>query len=117
MNTLTSNFKIDNYDIYEPHLQIAESVESMLDENSGTTADGKMHVRWVRDKVHKFTLQYNLMTEAEYEYMKGLLLGKTFVFTYPENGQATSRECYCTAYGGVLTSIGYTSVQFEITEL
>lgn len=117
MNILTSEYKIDGKNIYEPHLQLNESVESMLDENSGTTDDGKMHVRWIRDKIHKFTIQYNLMTESEYEYMKALLLGKTFMFTYPKNGQSTTLECYCTAYGGALTSCGYTGVQFEITEL
>ena len=117
MNELTSDYKIDGFEIYEPHLQITENVESMLDENSGTTDDGKMHVRFIRDKIHKFALQYNLMTEAEYEYMKGLLLGKTFSFEYKKNGQAVTLDCYCTAYGGALTAAGYTGVQFEIAEL
>lgn len=117
MNILTSNYKIGGKEIYEPHLQIGETVESMLDDNSGATDDGVMHVFWKRTEVHKFTLQYNLMTEEEYEYMKSLLLGKTFTFEYPKNGEQTEINCYCTSYGGVLTAAGYTGVQFEICEL
>ena len=33
MNKLTTDYTINGNSIYEPHLQIAETVESMLDEN------------------------------------------------------------------------------------
>lgn len=117
MNKTTDKFKINDEPILEPHLQVSESAEGVLDESSGTTDDGVMHVRWLRDPIHKFTLQYNLMTPSEYEDMKRLVLGKTFTFTYPKDGVPTPLDCYCTAYGGVLTNVGYTGVQFEIVEL
>ena len=103
MNKLTTDYTINGNSIYEPHLQIAETVESMLDENSGTTDDGVMHVRWTRTAVHKYSLQYNIMTAAEYDYMKNLLLGKTFVFKYPYCGEDKEINAYCTSYGGVLS--------------
>ena len=117
MNQKTEQFKIDGESIYEPHLQIGETVESMLDDNSGVTDDGTMHVRWVRVEVHKFSLQYNLLSAAEYEEMKALLLGKTFTFTYPKDDTPTNLNCYCTSYGGTRTGMGYTGVSFEISEL
>ena len=122
MNKLTTDYTINGNSIYEPHLQIAENVESILDENSGTTDDGIMHVRWTRAAVHKYSLQYNIMTAAEYDYMKNLLLGKTFVFKYPYCGEEKEINAYCTSYGGVLSRTDenggiYTGVQFEISEL
>ncbi len=122
MNKLNNQYTIDGTAIYEPHLQMSEAVESMLDENSGTTDDGVMHVRWIRAAVHKFTLQYNIMTAAEYDYMKKLLLGKTFVFKYPYCGEQKEINAYCTSYGGALSQTAtdggiYTAVQFEISEL
>ncbi len=122
MNKLTTDYTIGGKEIYEPHLQMNETVESMLDENSGTTDDGKMHVRWVRTAVHKYSLQYNIMTAAEYDYMKNLLLGKTFVFKFPYLDSSKVIEGYCTSYGGVLSQTStdggiYTGVQFEICEL
>ncbi len=122
MNKLTQNYTIDGKSIYEPHLQMSETVESMLDENSGATDDGVMHVRWTRSAVHKYSLQYNIMTAAEYDYMKDLLLGKTFVFKFPYCAEQKQINAYCTSYGGVLSRVDenggiYTAVQFEICEL
>lgn len=122
MNKLNSNYLIGETPIYEPHLQMNETVESMLDSNSGATDDGVMHVRWVRTAVHKYSLQYNIMTAAEYDYMKNLLLGKTFTFKFPYLDTQKEINGYCTSYGGVLSRIDenggiYTAVQFEISEL
>lgn len=122
MNKLTQNYTIDGKSIYEPHLQMSETVESMLDENSGATDDGVMHVRWTRDKIHKYSLQYNIMTAAEYDYMQNLLLGKTFFFKFPYCNGDREIHAYCTSYGGALSRVDenggiYTAVQFEICEL
>ena len=120
MNKLNNQYTIDGTAIYEPHLQMSEAVESMLDENSGT--DERVSSLLTVNAVHKFTLQYNIMTAAEYDYMKNLLLGKTFVFKYPYCGEQKEINAYCTSYGGALSQTAngggiYTAVQFEISEL
>lgn len=122
MNQLTSKYTVDGTPIYEPQLQVGETVESLIDGNSGRTDDGVMRVSWIRTKIRKFSLQYNLMTSAEYEYMKNLLLGKTFTFGYWDNGEIKTVNAYCETTGGTLTQIGetsgsYTGVTFDITEL
>ena len=122
MNRLTSNYTADGTQLYEPHLQVSEPVESIVDGNSGRTDDGVMHMRWIRTKVRKFSLQYNLMTAAEYEYMKNLLQGKTFVFGYWDKGEVKTINAYCEAAGATLTRIdgasgSYAGVKFDIIEL
>ena len=122
MNQLTSNYTVDGTQIYEPQLQVGETIESLVDGNSGRTDDGVMHMSWIRTKIRKFSLQYNLMTAAEYEYMKNLLLGKTFVFGYWDKGEIKTVNAYCEATGGTLSRIdgtagSYTGVTFDITEL
>lgn len=122
MNKLTNLYLVDGVPIYSPHGQVQESQEDLLDDNSGRTDDGVMHVQWVRSQVKKFQLGYNVLSSAEYEYMKNLLLGKTFVFTYWKNGQAQTMNAYCTSSGGALNYVSatagrYLDVSFEISEL
>ena len=66
--------------IYEPNAGYTESEDSLANEESGRTDDGKMHITWVRTSYLKWEFTYQGLTAAEYNYMRNLLQGKTFTF-------------------------------------
>ena len=122
MNSKTYNYTVNGLPIYEPQVQVTESVESVMDENSGRSDDGTMHVFWKDKTIKKFSLQYNALTAEEYNEMKQLLQGKTFRFGYWNNGAVTKISAYCEATSASLLRIDgtsgiYTGVQFDIIQL
>lgn len=58
-------------------------------EDSGRTEDGVMHITWVRRDVVKVHLKYSALTGAECDFMRSLMQGKEYTFTYYDNGVHT----------------------------
>ena len=65
INTLSSDWKVDNQSIYTPGVNVKYEHTNVAGEESGRTADGKMHIDWVRRDVRKVGLTYAAMTESE----------------------------------------------------
>ena len=86
---------IDGTPIYVPSkggVQIDH--DNIVGPDSGRVESGKMHIDWVRTDVRKVSLTYDYLTGAEVEYMRNLMQGKVFQFTYYDNGVQTM-EGYC----------------------
>lgn len=68
--------------------------DNIVSSDSGRVESGKMHITWVRRDVRKISLTYEYLTGAEVEYMRNLMQGQEFTFTYFDNGIKTM-EGYC----------------------
>ena len=74
--------------------------DNIVTPESGRTESGKMRITWVRRDVVKVELGYKYLTGAEVDYMKNLMQGKEFTFTYYDNGiQRISAYCGKCSYG------------------
>lgn len=86
---------VDGHPIYVPSesgIQIDH--DNIVGPDSGRVESGYMHIDWVRTDVRKVSLTYEILTGAEVEYMRNLMQGKVFDFTYYDNGIHTM-EAYC----------------------
>ena len=86
---------VDGTPIYVPSaggVQIDH--DNIVGPDSGRVESGKMHIDWVRTDVVKVSLTYDELTGAEVEYMRNLMQGKEFEFTYYDNGVKTIQG-YC----------------------
>lgn len=63
--------------------------DNIVGPDSGRVESGKMRITWVRTDVVKVSLTYEELTGAEVEYMRNLMQGKEFEFTYYDNGIKT----------------------------
>lgn len=68
--------------------------DNIVSSDSGRVESGKMHITWVRRDVRKVSLTYKRITGAEIEYMRELMQGQEFQFTYYDNG-IKSFDGYC----------------------
>lgn len=127
MATLSSNYYVTvggtAIPIYEPNAGYTEEEDSLANENSGRTDDGKMHITWVRTSIHKWSFTYQGLTAGELQYMQNLLQGKTFSFTGLFHGQSITKTCYCSNNSAsvYMHKVGgkslYTDVTFHIIEM
>lgn len=86
---------VDGVPIYVPSEDgISIDHDNIVSSDSGRMEDGSMHITWVRRDVVKVSLTYKEMTGAEVEYMRSLMQGKEFKFTYYDNGTKTI-DAYC----------------------
>lgn len=81
--------------IYVPSMDgVTYDHDNIASSDSGRTEDGTMHITWVRRDVRKVSLTYNYLTGREVEYMRDLMQGREFTFTYYDNGVKTMNG-YC----------------------
>lgn len=86
-------WKVGSTPIYVPdHITIDH--DNIVGPKSGRTESGKMHIDWVRRDVRKVSLTYDVLTGAEVAFMNNLMQGKTFEFTYYDNG-VKKMDAYC----------------------
>lgn len=86
---------VDGNHIYVPSaggVQIDH--DNIVGPDSGRVESGVMHIDWVRTDVRKVSLTYDEITAEAVEYMRGLMQGKEFTFTYYDNGIQTMQG-YC----------------------
>lgn len=60
--------------------------DNVVSSDTGRTESGVMHITWVRRDVRKVELTYEKLTGAEVAYMRNLMQGQEFTFTYYDNG-------------------------------
>ena len=83
---------VNGIPIYVPD-DVNISHDNVVTSDSGRTESGVMHITWVRTDVRKVELTYNMITGDAVEYMRNLMQGKVFDFTYYDNGIHTI-NCY-----------------------
>lgn len=95
IGTLDTNgyWAVDDSAIYVPS-GIEIEHDNIVTPDSGRMESGYMFITWVRNDVRKVNLTYDKLTGAEVEYMLNLMQGKTFTFTYYDNGIKTM-DAYC----------------------
>lgn len=79
--------------IYVP-TSVTISHDNITAPETGRTESGKMRIVWVRRRVVKVELAFDLITGAEVEAMSTLMQGQEFSFTYYDNGIKTI-DAYC----------------------
>lgn len=116
-NKLSNRWLVDSVPIYEPGLDVSIQHENIVGSSSVRTEDGIMHIDWVRRDVVKVGIPYKVMSLAELNYMVGKLQGREFTFTFPDRGQSTTIEAYCSNCSYTMhTDNIYTNVKFNIIE-
>ncbi len=88
-------FRVGNTAIYEPDNNVSVEHAAIIDEESGQTRDGVMHLVFKRGDVRRITFVYMALTSEEYDFMTSLMQGKQFVFWYYEGGKEVSMNAYC----------------------
>lgn len=92
---LDDNWKVNDNKLCLPSAGKPKfSHDNIVSSNSGRTESGKMHIRWVRRDVLNITLTWDKLTGDEKDRIVKLLQGKTFTFTYWDNGKKTM-PAYC----------------------
>ena len=94
---LSTQYFVNGVAMYEPDFGgVDEENNSIADESSGHTQDGIMHINWLLSDIPKLKFSYDALTPAQYSYMKNLVQGKTFQFTFPApDGTSRTVEAYC----------------------
>ena len=118
----TNRWMVNDTPIYIPDIDTSLLHSSIASESSGRTEDGVMHIEWLRTDVVKKGLKYSLMTGEELAYMRELMQGKVFRFTFPDEVGTRTIEGYTseinatlyTEYSGVLI---YKDVTINVIEM
>ena len=101
--------------------------ESLTDENSGRTADGVMHINWVKQRVRKFEFVMAPMNSTQLTTLLSLVHGKTYSLTYWDAltgaertdtfyTSKSSADCYSGTYdnySGLWTGVTFNAIQIS----
>ena len=116
----TTRYTVDGAPLFAPLAPFQVELESLADQNSGRTDDGRMHVLFTRPLVRKFTYRCGRLTGEELRYLEKLVQGKTYTFGFDLCGQHQTMEAYTSAIQFELLDVlgdWYDNVQFSIIEL
>lgn len=103
----TGMWKVNDSPIYVPDTDVGIEYHSLASEDSGRDESGYMHIVWVRTDLRKVKLKYALMTGEELAYMRNLMQGKEFLFTYADENKASTFQAYTSKIDATLyTKIG-----------
>lgn len=92
---LDDNWKVDDKKLYLPSKGKPKfSHDNIVSSNSGRTEAGNMHIRWVKRDILNIALTWEKLTGDEKDRIVKLLQGRTFTFTYWDNGKKTM-PAYC----------------------
>lgn len=95
---------VNSNPIYIPDVDVSITHSHLAGEGSGRDESGYMHIQWLRRDIVKVGLKYAVMTGPELAYMRELMQGQEFNFTFPdENGTKTIY-----GYAGEITGSLYT---------
>lgn len=82
--------------IYVPATPCKIEHSNIVGSESGRDESGIMHIQWVRGDVRKVYLKYNALTGREVKYLKELMQGQQFYFTFLQDDDVVTID----AYGG-----------------
>lgn len=113
---------VNSSPIYIPEVDVSVLHSHLAAEDSGRDESGYMHIQWLREDILKVGIKYSMMTGDELSYMRQLMQGKEFYFTFPnENGTTTfmgyTGEINATLYTRFNGVDIYRDVTINITEL
>lgn len=121
----SSHWKVNNDELYLPSKAKPNfSHDNIVSPDSGRLEDGYMHIHWVRRDVRQIVLTWDVLTGNEMTYLRNLLQGQEFVFTFFDAGVKTM-DAYCGKFSETLDSEVlyesegglYRNIQATITEI
>lgn len=125
INKLDRVWAVNGSRIYTPHIPSKITHTNLTGSSTGRTEDGGMFIDWIRRDLTKVTLDYNAMTGNEVAYMKSLMQGQEYDFTFVDFGEtrvihAYTGDCSYSAYNKTLYANEggmYTDVTFDVVEM
>lgn len=91
---IDGRWKVGNTDIPQPQ-EVHIEHTNVTSDDSGRDENGVMHITWKRTDVKKVSMKWKALTGNEVETIRNLMQGKSYTFTYWDNGTKTM-----TAYTG-----------------
>lgn len=87
---LDSAWTVNGTPIYRPPKDgVVIEHDNIVSPDSGRDEAGYMHIIWVRPDITKVNFTYEKLTGNQVAYLKALMQGKEFTFTYEDNGTKT----------------------------
>ena len=87
---LDNAWTVNGTPIYRPSADgINISHDNIVAPKSGRDEAGMMHIIWVRPDVVKVSITYEKLTGKQVTYLRNLMQGKEFTFTYEDDGIKT----------------------------
>lgn len=90
----TGTWMVNSSPIYIPDADITIEHNNLVSEASGRDESGYNHIKWLRRDVRKVGLRYAMMTGDELKYLRNLMQGQEFEFTYAEENGTTTIDAY-----------------------
>lgn len=97
-------WKVNSDPIYIPDVDVSVTHNHIAAEGSGRDETGYMHIIWLRTDMLKVGIKYAVMTGEELAYMRNLMQGKEFYFTFPDEN--STKTFY--GYTGEISATLYT---------
>ncbi len=95
-SVLDNGWRVNGTPIYRPSESgVNIGHDNIVSSDSGRTEAGDMHIRWIRPDVTKVSFTYKKLTGNQVSYLRNLLQGKEFSFTYEEAGELRTINAYC----------------------
>ena len=91
---IDGRWKVGNTFIPQPQ-EVHIEHTNVTSDDSGRDENGVMHITWKRTDVRKVAMKWKALTGNEVEFIRNLMQGKSYTFTYYDNGSKTM-----TAYTG-----------------
>ena len=85
---------VNSNPIYIPDVDVSIEHNHLADEGSGRDEQGYMHIQWLRRNIAKVGIKYAVMTGEELTYMRELMQGQEFSFTYPDENEVRTIQGY-----------------------
>lgn len=79
------HWAVNGIPIYIPS-EVEIEHENMVSSDSGRVESGSMLISWIRGDLVKVNMTFRHLTGDEVTFIKNLMQGKTFTFTYYDDG-------------------------------
>ena len=94
INVLDSVWAVNGTPIYTPGADVGYEHTNLAGSSTGRAEDGINHIDWIRRDIRKVTVRYKAMTGEEVRYLRDLVQGKEYDFTYEDLGQVQTMRAY-----------------------
>ena len=123
VTTSSSTISGDNYYRFSPKA-IKPIIDSLAQENSGRTEDGKMHIYWTRRKMRKFEITLKPSSAADISKVLSLVQGQEYDLLIYDMLLDTEIMVHCytsnaagSVYSGVVYGGLWQDVKFSAIEV
>ena len=83
-------WKVNGSNIPQPQ-EVHIEHTNVASDDSGRSEDGKMKLTWIRKDVRKVSMKWHSLTGNEVAYIRGLMQGNEYDFTYWDAGEQSMR--------------------------